>query len=262
MSDSLVDNIIFGARVREIGIEEKNKPGIPRKSPVAITYEICTTGCRKTIKSDYLILAIPYTSQRSIAKSQPFIPKQEMAIRDVRYVEVTKILLQYKTRWWEKAFSEAKLGLDGGLVSDLPIRYIMFPKSKGNQQIDHSRRGVVMAAYTFEQDATILGALSPERRIQLAAENLDRIFPGAQRFAGVPGGRAGGRQRVLILRAGAEVAVPGHDAGVRLGRARLLRGRAGQLHARVDPGRVRGWAEVRAADRGCCCGAQGSLRRL
>ena len=36
-----------------------------------------------------------------------------------------------------------------------------------------------MAAYTFEQDATILSALSPERRIQIAAENLDRIFPEA-----------------------------------------------------------------------------------
>ncbi|KAG7421628.1 hypothetical protein LZL87_008690 [Fusarium oxysporum] len=35
-----------------------------------------------------------------------------------------------------------------------------------------------MAAYTFEQDATILGSLSPERRIQIAAENLNRIFPG------------------------------------------------------------------------------------
>ncbi|KAF2182479.1 hypothetical protein K469DRAFT_711633 [Zopfia rhizophila CBS 207.26] len=34
-----------------------------------------------------------------------------------------------------------------------------------------------MAAYTFEQDATILGAASPERRVQLAARNLDIISP-------------------------------------------------------------------------------------
>ena len=55
----------------------------------------------------------------------------------------------------------------------------MFPKTDGNEQFKNSNRGVIMAAYTFEQDATILGALSPDRRIQLATENLSRIFPEA-----------------------------------------------------------------------------------
>lgn len=176
----MIDNIIFGARVSEIGIGENDTdgPGIPRPAPVFATYEVSATGVTKTIQSDYLILAIPYTSQRSIVKRRAFVPKQEMAIRDVRYVEVTKVLLQYRQRWWEKIFTEAGQGLDGGLVTDLPIRYTMFPKTEGNSQFAHSDRGVVMAAYTFEQDATVLGALSPERRIRLAAENLDRIFPG------------------------------------------------------------------------------------
>jgi monoamine oxidase len=147
-------------------------------SPVRVEYET-QSGQRESIDSDYLILAIPYTAQRSITKSRPFAPKQEMAIRDVRYVEVTKILLQYKRRWWEKLFKDHDQGLDGGLVSDLPIRYTMFPKTDGNSQFDNSKRGVIMAAYTFEQDATILSALTPERRIQIAAENLDRIFPEA-----------------------------------------------------------------------------------
>ena len=49
------------------------------------------------------------------------VPKQEMAIRDVRYVEVTKVLLQYKTRWWTDIFDKNEQGFDGGLVSDLPI---------------------------------------------------------------------------------------------------------------------------------------------
>lgn len=40
---------------------------------------------------------MPYTSQRTIAESHAIVSKQEMAVRDVRYVEVTKILLQYKT---------------------------------------------------------------------------------------------------------------------------------------------------------------------
>ena len=145
---------------------------------MTVEYET-NSGMRRTVASDYLILAIPYTAQRTISKSRNFSPKQEMAIREVRYVEVTKVLLQYKTRWWEKEFSSAGQGLDGGLVSDLPIRYTVFPKTDGNSQAKASNRGVVLASYVFEQDATILGALGPERRVAMAAENLARAFPGA-----------------------------------------------------------------------------------
>jgi monoamine oxidase len=89
-------------------------------------------------------------------------------------------LLQYKKRWWEDIFKNNKKGEDGGLVSDLPIRYTMFPKTDDNPQFKPpNERGVIMAAYTFEQDATILGSLTPDRQIQVAAENLHRIFPEA-----------------------------------------------------------------------------------
>jgi monoamine oxidase len=174
--DSLIDNITFGARVKDIGFDEKLGFG---QLPIRVAYD---SPSDKTlfVDSDYLILAIPYTAQRAITKSKAFAPKQEMAIRNVRYVEVTKVLLQYKTRWWENVFTEHEQGLDGGVVCDLPIRYTMFPKTDGNSQFDHSKRGVVMAAYTFEQDATILGALSPRHRTRLAAENIDRIFPEAK----------------------------------------------------------------------------------
>ncbi|KAF5713145.1 amino-acid oxidase [Fusarium globosum] len=178
--DSLVDDIIYGARVTEIGEAEMEKPQVPLQPKIKVTYEVTANSLKTSITSDYLILAIPYTAQRTIAKSKPFAPLQEMAVRDVRYVEVTKILLQYKTRWWEEVFGRAKQGKDGGLVSDLPIRYTMFPVTEKNSQFEHSNRGVIMAAYTFEQDATILGSLSPDRRIQIAAENLNRIFPGAK----------------------------------------------------------------------------------
>lgn len=183
VSDSLIDNIKFGARVKRININKREGPGFGPSEVITTFYE--TVGNRvETIQSDYLILAIPYTSQRAIAKNRAFVPKQEMAVRDVRYVEVTKVLLQYKTRWWEKIFDAKETnpdnkGTNGGFVCDLPIRYTMFPVTKGNDQTKNSERGVIMAAYTFEQDATILGALSPERQIQIAAENLDMSFPEA-----------------------------------------------------------------------------------
>lgn len=177
--DSLIDNIRFGARVNNITVSPGKDPSISTGRVVTTTYET-VAGDHESIDSDYLILAIPYTAQRAISKGRNFVPVQEMAVRDVRYVEVTKVLLQYKTRWWEEIFTKNDLGTDGGLVSDLPIRYTVFPKSEGNEQFDRSERGVVLAAYTFEQDATILGSLSHERRIRQAADNLHRVFPGAK----------------------------------------------------------------------------------
>ncbi|KAK4173261.1 putative L-amino-acid oxidase [Triangularia setosa] len=177
---SLIDNIIFGARVTHItDLAPSSAPGIDKPPQIEVEYE--TTSSRKlTIKSDSLILAIPNTALRAITKSRPFATAQEQAIRDVRYVEVTKVLLQYKARWWEEIFQENGLGHDGGVVSDLPIRYTVFPVSESNSQFKSSNRGAIMAAYTFEQDATILGAMSPERQVRIAAENLHTIFPEAK----------------------------------------------------------------------------------
>ncbi|KAF4498665.1 L-amino-acid oxidase [Fusarium agapanthi] len=177
---SLVDDIMYGARVTEIGEVEMQDPQVPFQPQVKVTYEVTANSARKIITSDYLILAIPYTAQRTILKSKPFASLQEMVIRDVRYVKVPKILLQYKTRWWKEVFERAKQGEDGGLVSDLLIRYTKFPVTEKSSQFKHSNRGVILAAYTFEQDATVLGSLSSERRIQIAAENLNKIFPGAK----------------------------------------------------------------------------------
>jgi monoamine oxidase len=166
---TLIDNITFGARVTHIDISNTQQ--------ISLTYDAGAS--IETVTGDWLIIAIPYPSLRLITKSQSFSPRKEVAIRSVRYVEVTKVLLQYRQRWWEPIFHANGQGHDGGLVTDLPIRYTMFPKTKHSRQAERSERGVVMAAYTFEQDATSLGAMSPEHRTLLAARNIDRIFPGA-----------------------------------------------------------------------------------
>ncbi|KAK3292620.1 uncharacterized protein B0H64DRAFT_347620, partial [Chaetomium fimeti] len=181
--ESLDDNITYGARVTHL----EDLPPQGDKSPqVKVHYE--TANHKYTLTSDYVILAVPYTAQRLITKSRPFRLELEQAIRDVRYIEVTKVLLQYKKRWWEQVFTENGQGTDGGLVSDLPIRYTMFPVTEGNTQTNDTNRGAIMAAYTFQQDATILSAMPEERRVRTAAENLDRIFPGAGSLKYLEGG--------------------------------------------------------------------------
>lgn len=175
--DSLSEDITYGARVTHIA--HIDPQGDNKLGEVRVDYETAASN-KYSITSDYVILAVPYTAQRAITKSKPFDVQLEQAIRDVRYIEVTKVLLQYQKRWWEKIFADHKQGTDGGLVSDLPIRYTMFPVSKDNSQNRHSNRGAIMAAYTFQQDATILSAMPEARRVRTAAENLDRVFPEAK----------------------------------------------------------------------------------
>ncbi|KAJ7700917.1 hypothetical protein B0H16DRAFT_1902887 [Mycena metata] len=183
--DPLINHITFGARVKRIGLEKASQETAHTGREKVVCFYDNPAGEEILVKSDYLILAIPYTAQRSIIKDHAFVPKKEMAIRQVRYVEVTKVLLQYKERWWKEQFRGKTQGTDGGVVTDLPIRYTMFPKetdAQGNtvDQFKHTNRGAIMAAYTFEQDATILGALSPAHRTQLAARDIHTIFPAAR----------------------------------------------------------------------------------
>ncbi|KAI9150728.1 putative L-amino-acid oxidase YobN [Paramyrothecium foliicola] len=172
-NNSLANNITYGARVTNVtDIPAAGDKG----AQVRVDFET-PAGIRRALTTDYVIFAVPLTAQRAITKSKPFTSAMEQAIRDVRYIEITKILLQYHVRWWESVFTSKGQGKDGGLISDLPIRYTMFPVTDGNSQSTDTTRGAIMAAYTFQQDATILGAMSPERRVRTAAENIQKIFP-------------------------------------------------------------------------------------
>ena len=170
---SVKDDIRYGARVSEAKYSLDADPG----GKVEIIYR--TEGDEALSEfGDYVVFAIPFTAQRLMKTNVPFSVAKTNAIREVRYVEVTKILLQFKTRWWEDYLQELGQGKDGGMVTDLPIRYSMFPVSTSEQFRNGEKRGVIMASYTFQQDATETGAMSAARSVQLAADNLATIFGG------------------------------------------------------------------------------------
>ncbi|GAP93156.1 putative L-amino-acid oxidase [Rosellinia necatrix] len=184
----LEKNITFGARVTRVSPPESSPEpvnGAP-DDQISTVYETAA-GDEITVKSDYVIFAVPYPAQRMITKSQRFQEAKENAIMEVRYVQVTKVLLQYKKRWWDdelqKAFGEASRGTGGGLVTDLPIRYTMFPTAQAPAAQDGtSERAVIMAAYAFGQDASLLGGLEPVDRVRKAAEDLETAFPGSKHW--------------------------------------------------------------------------------
>lgn len=171
LKDNLKDDIQYGAKVGTVNYTISGGAG--RKVEVVYT----TKGTHTySVFGDYVIFTIPFTEQRLLKINVPFSIKKMNAIREVRYVEVTKILLQFKTRWWETYLSKLNQGKDGGMVTDLPVRYTMFPSASSKQFSNGQKRGVIMASYTFQQDATETGANSKDFIVRLAADNLATIF--------------------------------------------------------------------------------------
>ena len=168
---TLKDDIHYGAKALEV----RYSPDAALGNRVEVIYR-SNGDQRLSEMGDYVVFTIPFTAQRLVKINVPFSIAKTNAIRELRYVEVTKILLQFKTRWWENYLDKLGQGTDGGMVTDLPIRYAMFPVSTSAQFLNGEKRGVIMASYTFQQDATETGGMNAATSVQLAADNLATIF--------------------------------------------------------------------------------------
>lgn len=150
-------NLRFGAKM--IALDQ---------TPDNVTVHFKTRGTRGSITGDYVILTLPFPVMRHIEILKPFSSAKQRALRQVHYDASTKVLLQTRRRFWEE--DEGIFG--GGTVTDLAIRNLYYP--------DHGRetgRGVLLASYTWADDAQRWGSLSPESRIEQAIEDVSRIHP-------------------------------------------------------------------------------------
>jgi monoamine oxidase len=150
-------NLRFGAKMTALD-----------QSPDDVTVHYRTRSGRFSVSGDYCILTLPFPVMRHIEILKPFSLAKQRAIRQVHYDASTKVLLQCRRRFWEE--DEGIYG--GGTVTDLAIRNLYYP--------DHGRetgRGVLLASYTWAEDAQRWGSLTPEERIEQAIEDVSRIHP-------------------------------------------------------------------------------------
>jgi monoamine oxidase len=153
--------IRFGARL--IAVEQ-------RDTSVTVHYQ--TAAGRAAETGDYAILTVPFPVLRHVEVSPAFTRAKQRAIRQLHYDASAKILFQFRRRFWEE--DDGIYG--GGTITDLPIRSVWYP--------DHGRptgRGVLLASYTWSEDAQRWGSLSPTDRVGQALENLTVIHPQAAR---------------------------------------------------------------------------------
>ncbi|MES9683678.1 FAD-dependent oxidoreductase [Gottfriedia acidiceleris] len=155
----LKENIILNERVKKIQ-QENDKVIIYSEN------EILTR--QREFESDYVISTIPYSLFNfvDVLPFESFSYNKWKVIRELHYADSTKIALQFKTKFWEK------LGLFGGkLTTDLPIKFSYFP----SHDFGHET-GVMLASYTWEDDAAIWENMKNNNRIDKALANLSVIF--------------------------------------------------------------------------------------
>lgn len=137
------------------------------QSPEGVTVHYQTAAGRFQVQGDRAILTIPFAVMRHIEAIQPFSYAKQRAIRQLHYDASAKIFFQCRERFWE---TEGIYG--GGTVTDLPVRNIYYPEH-GRQ----TGRGVLLASYTWGEDAQRWGSLAPHDRLSQALENVALIHP-------------------------------------------------------------------------------------
>ncbi len=153
----LQDLVRFGAEV--IAIDQ---------DPHSVTVHYRTTSGRFSVTGDYAVCTIPFSVLQSVEAIKPFSREKQRAIRQLYYSASTKILFQVRRRRWEELD-----GIYGGAtVTDLAIRRMNYPTPNPNDP-----RGMLLASYTWGQDAARWGAMDEETRIEQALEDVARIHP-------------------------------------------------------------------------------------
>ncbi|MGG1678111.1 flavin monoamine oxidase family protein [Neobacillus sp. NRS-1170] len=122
-----------------------------------------------TITGDLAIVTIPFSTLRFV-KIEPynsFSYYKRVAIRELNYLAATKIAIEFKSRFWEK---EGQLG--GKSITELPIRFTYYP----SYGIGTNGPAIVIASYTWADEALTLESLSEKECIQFALMNLAEIY--------------------------------------------------------------------------------------
>jgi monoamine oxidase len=154
---ALRDRIRFGAKM--VAIDQ---------SPTQVTIHVRTSASRYSVTGDYAILTVPLPVLRHVEVLKSFSHAKHRAIRQLHYDASAKIFIQTRRRFWEQ--DDGIYG--GGSITDLAVRNIYYPEHG-----QETGRGVLLASYTWSEDAQRWGSLPPQERLVQAIENLAQIHP-------------------------------------------------------------------------------------
>jgi monoamine oxidase len=120
-----------------------------------------------TIHSNYAILAVPLTVARMMDFNSSLPIAHKKLVDEISYGAVTKVLIEYRKRFWKD------LHWSGHLYTDLPI--VMAWDATNHLENEHG----IITAYTGGKPGEELSKLSDDERIKTAVAVIEKTFPGS-----------------------------------------------------------------------------------
>lgn len=155
---ALQENIIFNEKVNQI-FQLENK--------ITVTTRDLVTGQYHAYDADYTIVAVPYSVFQfiDVHPYHSFSYEKWEVIRKSNFVSSVKVGLEFKSKFWQEA------GV-GNIITDFPIRYTYNP----SHHLDKDGPGVMLASYSWGQNAMLWNSLDEEGRIREALRGLYKIY--------------------------------------------------------------------------------------
>ncbi len=139
--------------------------------------------CDRQFTSDYLVVTIPFSALRLVDVQPQFSYGKRRAIAEMHYDSATKVLIEFSERFWEWDETEwTKRGLGvyrghdsigGGDTTDGLSRFIYFPSKPPRPD---SKGGVVLASYTWADEANRWDSMKATTRYEMALDGLCNLY--------------------------------------------------------------------------------------
>uniref|UniRef100_A0A8C0G4W6 Amine oxidase n=1 Tax=Chelonoidis abingdonii TaxID=106734 RepID=A0A8C0G4W6_CHEAB len=132
---------------------------------VIVSYRRANTSDLLSVTADYVLVTTTAKAARFIKFSPPLSPLKTHALRSIHYTKDVKIALACTKKFWEKD------GIHGGRsITDRPSRFIYYPNHNFPSGL-----GVILASYTWGDDAEFFIPLSDEKCVDVVLEDLAKI---------------------------------------------------------------------------------------
>ncbi|XP_065419367.1 L-amino-acid oxidase-like [Chrysemys picta bellii] len=133
---------------------------------VQVLYHSAHDTCSpSSVMADYVLVTATAKATRLIKFLPPLSSNKTHALRSIHYDSATKVALACTEKFWEKD------GIRGGpSVTDRPSRFIYYPNHNFSSGV-----GVIVASYTWNDDAEFFLSMSDEKCIDVVLEDLAEI---------------------------------------------------------------------------------------
>ncbi len=123
------------------------------------------SGTHHIFEGDHLICTVPFPALRRVDVQPPFSELRRRAIAELQYDPITRVILQCRSRFWEKD------GYNGFGISDLP-QEIWHPT--------HDQAGTrgLLVSYLYTGVGQRVGTMSEDKRLEFVSHEMEKVHPG------------------------------------------------------------------------------------